>query len=186
MSESPARSVMNKPLFCIGLLLAGAAGAQPFFTEVTEQVGLDLLPLAGVQPRNIVFVDYDNDGFRDLFVTDANLPFVGRSRQIGLYHNTGNGRFVDRTALIPAHLHRVFGGAGAVFGDYDNDGDEDLFLPRWPHDVLLRNDRGTFVSADLDSDSLGTDTAVWLDYDRDGYLDLYAGNIFRLVRGICG
>ena len=182
MSATAARSVLNRPLIYICLSLAGAVGAQPFFTEVTEQVGLDLLPLNGTQPRNIVFVDYDNDGFRDLFVTDAETPSRG-PRQIGLYHNTGYGHFVDQTALIPAHLHRVLGGAGAVFGDYDNDGDEDLFLPRWPYDVLLRNDRGSFVSADLDSDSLLTDSAVWLDYDQDGYLDLYAGHALTDERG---
>ena len=67
-------------------------------------------------------------------------------------------------------------GAGAVFADYDNDGDEDLFLPRYPHNVLLRNDRGAFASTDLVSDSLATDTAIWLDYNNDGFLDLYATN----------
>ena len=74
--------------------------------------------------------------------------------------------------------HLGMAGAGAVFGDYDNDGDEDLFLPVWPHDVLLRNDRGAFVPVAFDTDTLGTDAAIWLDYDQDGYLDLYAANWF--------
>ena len=52
---------------CLSLLLAGAAPAQTFFTDVTEEVGLDLFP--GRQARNIVFVDYDNDGFQDVFIT---------------------------------------------------------------------------------------------------------------------
>ena len=159
--------------FCAHLLLASAAQAQSFFTEVTEQVGLEKF---GNHARNIVFVDYDNDGFLDVFLTENRTPFSGGPRRIGLFHNTGEGQFVDRTSLIPTHLHLGPGGAGAVFGDYDNDGDEDLFLPLWPHNLLLRNDRGAFASVDLAGDSLSTDGATWLDYDQDGYLDLYAAN----------
>ena len=169
---------LHTPSFvAVCLLLVATAGAQTFFTDVTEEVGLDLFP--GRQARNIVFVDYDNDGFQDLFITEDIIPaFFNAPRRIGLFRNTGDGHFVDQTDLIPPDLHVGMAGAGAVFGDYDNDGDEDLFLPVWPHDVLLRNDRGAFVPVALDTDTLGTDAAIWLDYDQDGYIDLYAANWF--------
>jgi len=71
--------------------------------------------------------------------------------------------------------------AGQVFADYDNDGDQDMFLPIWPHSALLRNDRGVFAevspAGDL-TDSLMTDNVIWLDFDRDGYLDLYASSLY--------
>ena len=158
--------------FGIGLLLAGSVSAQTIFTEATEEIGIRL---AGRSARNIVFVDYDNDGLQDIFLGE-NTYF---DRQIALFHNTGGGRSVDQTALIPNDLHQADGGSGAIFADYDNDGDQDLFLPVFPHNLLLRNDRETFSKVALvtgEPDTLGTDNAIWLDYDRDGYLDLYVGN----------
>jgi len=157
----------------LALLPAVPIAAQTLFTDVTEQVGLDAF--LGIEARNLVFVDYDNDGFQDVFITEN----VFSARRTGLFHNTGNGRLVDQTFRLPADLHRGDGSAGAIFGDYDNDGDEDLFLPVWPHNVLLRNDRGLFTQVNAGSDladSLWTDNAICLDYDRDGYLDLYVGS----------
>lgn len=174
---------MSRPIrlcsafFCASLLLVSAGGAQTLFTDVTEQVGLQVFP--GDHARNIVFVDYNNDGLLDVCITE-NRP----ARRIGLFRNTGDGRFVDQTFLIPSDLHVEDGGAGAIFGDYDNDGDEDLFLPVWPHNVLLRNDRGVFVRVEQPGDlggTVGTDSAVWLDYDRDGYLDLYVTNMIYVA-----
>ena len=155
------------------LLLASQLPAQTLFTDVTEEVGLDAFP--GHSARNVVFVDYDNDGHLDVFFTENAFS----PRRIGLFHNTGDGRFVDQTFRVPFDLHLEKGGSGGIFGDWDNDGDEDLFLPVSPHNVLLRNDRGVFTEADPGSDlsdSLQTRNAIWLDYDLDGYLDLYVGN----------
>jgi len=168
-SISPPRSAAFI-LLALSLLVIRSANTQPLFTDVTEPVGLEAFP--GRNARNVVFVDYDNDGFQDVFITENRSS----ARRIGLFHNTGDGRFVDQTFRMPTDLHIRDGGAGAIFGDYDNDGDEDLFLPVWPHNVLLRNDRGLFVQVDPGSDltdSLFTENAIWLDYDRDGYLDLY-------------
>ena len=170
IATAPRRQFARYWVGCLGWLLAGPVAAQPLFTDVTEQVGLDAFP--GEEARNVAFVDYDNDGFQDLFITE-NRTY---GRRIGLFHNTGDGRFEDQTFRVPADLHRADGRAGAIFGDYDNDGDEDLFLPVFPHNVLLRNDCGLFTRVDAGSDltdSLFTDSAIWLDYDQDGYLDLY-------------
>jgi len=157
---------------CTSLPLAGQPAAQTLFTDVTERTGLDAFP--GRSARNVVFVDYDNDGFQDVFIAENT---TSGPKRVGLYRNMGDGRFVDQTFVMPPGLHAVDGRGGAIFGDYDNDGDEDLFLPVYPHNVLLRNDRGVFSRVDPVgdlSDSLKTDGAIWLDYDRDGFLDLYA------------
>jgi len=157
----------------VSLLLAVPLAGQTLFTDVTEQT--ELGAFVGEEARNVVFVDFDNDGFQDVFITENTFS----SRRIGLYHNTGDGGLEDQTSRLPAELNLKNGGAGSIFGDYDNDGDEDLFLVAWPHNVLLRNDRGMFTRADPGSDltdSLQTENAVWLDYDRDGYLDLYVSS----------
>jgi len=174
MSADPSRRlvVLCCAVCCTSLLLAGQAVAQTLFTDVTEEAGLDAF--LGQSSRNVVFVDYDNDGLQDVLLADQVPPFA--PRLIGLYRNSGDGPFDDQTFLLPPDLHAVPGQAGAIFGDCDNDGDEDLFLPVYPHSVLLRNDRGLFTRADTTgdlTDSLSTDGAIWLDYDRDGFLDLY-------------
>ena len=177
MTASASRRLV--PLYCafvyLSLLLPSVGETQTLFTDVTEQVGLDAF--LGLNARNVVFVDFDNDGFQDVCFTENRSS----ARRIGLFRNTGNGRFVDQTFRLPADLHVERGRAGAIFGDYDNDGDEDLFLPVLVHNVLLHNDRGLFSRVDAGSDltdSLDTDNAIWLDYDRDGHLDLYVGNIY--------
>jgi len=156
----------------VSLLLAVPATAQTLFTDVTEEVGLDAFP--GRSARNVVFVDYDNDGFQDVFITENKF-----SRYIGLFHNAKDGRFEDQTFRVQTEYRFKEGWAGSIFGDYDNDGDEDLFLSAWPYNELLRNDRGLFIRIDPGNDLNGmyflTDNAIWLDYDRDGHLDLYVG-----------
>jgi hypothetical protein len=162
-------------LVSVSLLLAVPVAGQTLFTDLTEQVGLDAF--SGEEARNVVFVDFDNDGLQDVFITENEFS----PRRIALYHNTGDGRLVDQTFRLPAEFNLKSGGAGSVFGDYDNDGDEDLFLVAWPHNVLLRNDRGLFTQVDPGSDladSLQTENAIWMDYDRDGHLDLYVSSHF--------
>ena len=162
----------------LALWLAGPIGAQTLFTEVTEEAGLQAFPAT---VRGATFVDQDNDGFPDVFlVGDGWYPLPHRPRPIGLFRNTGDGRFEDQTVVLPPAVNHVIGGGDAAFGDYDNDGDQDLFLAVQPQNALLRNDRGRFGIADPGSDltdSMATDAAIWLDYDRDGYLDLYVGNL---------
>ena len=170
----------NGILLCVAcflaVLLANPSLAQTIFTEVTDEIGLR--PFPGPNPRSarsVVFSDYNNDGFQDLFVTENRYS----DRRISLFRNTGDGGLVDETFLIPEEYHIHDGWAGAIFGDYDNDGDDDLFLPAFPHNALLRNDRGRFTTVETESDlndSLETDNAIWLDYDRDGSLDLYVAS----------
>ena len=165
----------------LGLLLSGSAGAQEtFYSEVTDEAFA--APQFGM--RSTAFGDYDNDGWPDFFASEVFGP-----RSV-LVHNEGNGRFADLIATsIQGNVTQGIKGGGAIFGDYDNDGDLDLYVPQGSfggqriRNLLLRNDRGLLRDVSLEVgliDSLSTDNAIWLDYDRNGFLDLYTGNVGRL------
>jgi len=129
---------------------------------------------------SFTFVDYDHDGWPDMLGQGATDDYYI------LLHNEGNGTFRDRSALLS--MVPIYSNSGGKFGDYDNDGDLDLFLtggsiqrPLKRPDVLLRNDRGRFIDVTLEAaasllDSQITATAIWWDYDRDSWLDLYLGH----------
>lgn len=113
--------------------------------------------------------DYDNDGLADVFFC--------ASDQTSIYRNRGSFRFED--AVSRAGLSGVFCRAGASSADYDNDGWPDLAVlhDRKGADRLLRNERGRFrdvtASVGLSTGPAQTSSAVWLDFDRDGKLDLF-------------
>lgn len=125
-----------------------------------------------------VFLDYDNDGFWDLFVRRAYRPAL-------LFRNTGAGSFREVGAAagvgftVPFTSNSCFGG-GLSTGDFDNDGDTDLLvITRWAMELLLfrNNGNGTFTeiaeSAGLREDLYDYWSAPVGDYDRDGFLDVY-------------
>jgi hypothetical protein len=121
-------------------------------------------------PGGITAVDYDNDGWYDLFIPDG-----VESR---LFHNRRDGTFEDVTAR--AGLGGLCGVNVAVFADYDNDGCKDLFVSRtFDHNQLFHNNGdGTFTDVTAGS-GIGEDccatVAAWGDYNHDGLLDLYVG-----------
>ena len=123
--------------------------------------------------------DYDDDGYADLYVTNS-----GRGDRNVLYHNRGDGTFEDVTDLAGVGCGNATGGSmHAVWGDIDNDGDLDLYVAKWgePNQLFRNNGDGTFVdvSAFSGTDYWGyTNGATFLDYDRDGRLDLLVGNYF--------
>jgi len=149
----------------------------PRFPNVAPAVGLDTVTLAG----GVVVEDWDRDG--DFDVLTSSWPLSGPLRY---FENTGDGRFVERSA--EANLEGLTGGLNLVQADYDDDGDPDLLVLRgaWLREhgrhpsSLLRNDGGRFTDVTFEV-GLGeahhpTQTAAWADYDNDGDLDLYVGN----------
>jgi len=128
--------------------------------------------------------DYDDDGDPDLFVVNffGSIldPIAPESRhgRCALYRNDGNGRFTDvsRHAGVDAACF----GLGAAWGDYDNDGDLDLYVTSYGPNALYRNGGdGTFTDvtqpAGVGDDGFGAG-CVWADYDGDGLIDLYVCN----------
>ena len=122
------------------------------------------------------FADYDNDGFMDVF-------FSGDVTTDVLYRNRGDGTFVDVTATVG--LDALDKGHGVAWGDYDNDGLLDMYVPREGQlagtggTLYHNNGNGTFsdvtAAAGLTS-TANSWAAVWGDYDNDGLLDLFVTN----------
>jgi hypothetical protein len=139
-----------------------------------------IMPQVTSMGAAVSVADFDRDGHDDLYVTNS-----GEGSKNRLYRNRGDGTFEDvAERLGVADLNRPETGVsmGTVWGDYDNDGFEDLFLYRWGTPELFRNDGGRrFVRV---TEAVGlpawanVNTAVWLDFDRDGRLDLFLGGYY--------
>jgi len=127
------------------------------------------------------FFDYNGDGRPDVFAVNGGaLPGYAGERPLNrLYRNEGNGRFSDVTEA--AGVGTTAYGMGCCAGDYDNDGDQDLYVTCYgPNSLFRNNGDGTFTDvarrAGVAGDSVWSVGCAFLDYDSDGYLDLYAGN----------
>jgi len=160
------------------------------FSDVAQQAGLRAPIIYGYPDRvdyiletmgaGIAFLDYDNDGWLDIFVLsgthmDGN-PLGATNR---LYHNNRDGTFTDVTEK--AGLARTGWAFGITVADYNNDGFEDLFITYWGQNVLYRNNgNGTFTdvtkTAGLIQAPRWGSGCTWIDYDRDGNLDLFISN----------
>ncbi len=172
----------------------GKPSGRPFvarFTDVAKDAGLTHpCVYGGVDSKSyiievvgcgVAFLDYDNDGWLDVFVlsgTRLDGPPPGTTNR--LYKNNRNGTFTDVTEK--AGLTRTGWASAVTVGDYDNDGFDDLFVTYYGHNVLYHNNGdGTFT--DVTEKAGLRQTAVrygsgctWVDYDRDGRLDLFVAN----------
>ncbi len=182
-------------------LLATAAPQSPagqgsavVFTDITAAAGLAQARNVSGSPYNKQFLleemgcgvalfDYDNDGWLDIFLVNGSSldPKVRDSRPTSyLFHNNRNGTFTDVTKK--AGLTHSGWGQGCCVGDYDNDGFDDLFVTYWGHNVLYRNNGdGTFTDVSEKAGVAGSGTrwgagCCFLDYDRDGHLDLFVAS----------
>src|SRR6266436_4400067 len=127
------------------------------------------------------FIDYDNDGWADLFVlsgTRLGGPPSGTTNR--LYKNNRDGTFTDVTEK--AGLHSVGWACGVCIGDYNNDGFDDIFCSNFGQNALYRNNGdGTFTDV-TKAAGLWSHEQYWgagcsfVDYDRDGHLDLFVSN----------
>src|SRR6266704_4936948 len=127
------------------------------------------------------FIDYDNDGWPDIvLVNGENWPgHPGPASTLKLYHNNHDGTFTDVTRQ--AGLAIPMFGLGVAVGDYDNDGYDDLFITALGQSHLFHNNgNGTFSdvtkAAGMWGPSEFSTSAAWVDYDRDGKLDLVVSN----------
>lgn len=164
------------------------------FVDATEASGVDFVNVSGSREKNyilelngggVALLDYDGDGRVDVFlVNGSRLPpphgaGVGASPPTdALYRNLGGLRFENVTRK--AGLVESGWGCGVASGDYDNDGDPDLYVTNHGADRLWRNNGdGTFTDVTASSgtgDRRWGSSAAFLDYDRDGHLDLFVVN----------
>ena len=162
------------------------------FDDVAARAGLKSPTIFGGRNENkyivettgcgAAFFDYDNDGWLDIFLVNGQRfddnQFPNPTNR--LLHNNRDGTFTDVTEK--AGLVRTGWGQGVCIGDYNNDGFDDLFITYWGRNVLYRNNGdGTFTDV-TKAAGLLSEKAKWgtggafLDYDRDGWLDLFVAN----------
>ena len=170
--------------------LAPAAPTNVQFTDVTETAGIHFQHNNGAfgekylpetMGSGVAFFDFDSDGDQDLlFVNGMDWPGhrTGARSTAALYRNRGDGTFDDVTR--GSGFDREIYGMGLAIGDYDGDGDPDVYLTALGPNVLLRNDgEGKFTdvtrTAGVGDPGFGS-SATWLDYDGDGDLDLFVLN----------
>ena len=193
-------SVKTEILLLTCLILIGctvipsAAETTLYFTDQTQQAGIHFKHINGASEQKYLpetmgsgglFFDYDNDGHLDIYLvnsgtlSDRPQPYRHPDHTNILYHNQGDGTFVDVTADAGLQQNRGYG-MGCLAADYDNDGDADLYLTNFGKNQLYRNNGdGTF--ADVTSragvgDGNWSVSASFGDFDLDGYLDLYVAN----------
>ena len=167
------------------------------FIDVARESGLNVKTIYGGEHRNkyllettgcgVAFYDYDNDGWLDVFLVNGwrleGFP-SGQEPISHLFKNNRDGTFTDVT--LKAGLKHSGWGQGVCIGDYDNDGFEDLFITYYGKNVLYHNNGdGTFTDVSEKAGVAGKTTrwgtgCAFVDYDRDGHLDLFIANYIDL------
>jgi len=160
---------------------AKAAGINFVHSSATLDPKLQhIMPQVASMGAAVSIVDFDRDGLLDIYVTNS-----GEGSHNALYRNLGNGTFRDVAAevgLADVNLPGTGVSTGAVWGDYDNDGYEDVLIYKWGKPELFHNDGGKHFTRVTEQAGLpkwvNANTAIWLDYDRDGKLDLFLGGYY--------
>ncbi len=176
-----------KPAALLWLALMAAPAPVAEYRDVARQAGLTAaFPNGGEHAKRFIlettgsgaaFLDYDNDGLPDIFLVSGE---GGTNR---LYHNNGGGRFTEVTSAMG--LTSSGWGQGVCAGDFDNDGYTDLFVTYWGQNHLYRNVGGKRFEdvterAGLRQDRTRYNTGcAFVDYDRDGHLDLVLANYLQ-------
>ncbi|MGA2299395.1 MAG: CRTAC1 family protein [Candidatus Acidiferrum sp.] len=168
----------------------GSSASTVTFRDITQRAGIHFVHnnaafgkkyLPETMGPGVAFIDYDNDGWPDIFIVNG-MDWPGHASKHStpkLYHNNHDGTFTDVTHK--AGLDVEMFGMGVAVGDYDNDGYDDLFVTALGQNRLFHNNgNGTFTDVTQKAGLLGpkefSTSAAWVDYDRDGKLDLVVAN----------
>jgi enediyne biosynthesis protein E4 len=179
-------------LLAAALASAGASSEVPQFLEVGRQARIDTVVVSGEAREKrfllesvgggLAVIDYDNDGWIDLFILNGGTIENSRSgvskHPSALYRNNHDGTFTNVTAAAAIRNHHW--GKGALAADFNNDGFQDLYIANYGPDLLyMNNGNGTFKDCTARAgvgDPRWSSAASAADYDRDGDLDLFVVN----------
>ncbi len=190
-------TIVTVIVIAAGALMAGSVTGPIVFEEIAERAGLTFVSDSSPTPNKnqpetmvagVALFDYDNDGYLDVYVVNgAAIPSLkkeGPKYWNRLYHNNHDGTFTDVTEK--AGVAGEGYGMGVAIGDYDNDGWPDIYVVNTGKNQLFHNNHdGTFTDVTdkagvgggmLDGKKMWSVSAVWVDYNNDGLLDLFVSN----------
>jgi hypothetical protein len=189
-ASTPSSTLSPSPVPAAEPAATAASPSRPSgpieFTDVTAQAGIHFKHNSGAFGKKylpetmgsgVCFLDYDNDGWQDIFLVNS-MDWPGHKSGKSfpaLYHNNHDGTFTDVTQQAGLAVESY--GLGCAVADYDNDGFEDIYLTTVGSNHLFRN-LGNGKFADVTAKAGVADpgfsaSAVWFDYDNDGKLDLF-------------
>ena len=191
--RSPAPLLLCSPAAALlALVVSQPAPVVPTFVDRARDAGINTLVVSG-DPKEkryliesvgggLAVIDYDNDGWMDLYVVNGatiESARAGNKRfSSALYRNNHDGTFTDVTAK--AGVANGYWGKGALAADFNNDGFQDLYVVNYGPNILYLNNRdGTFTDVTAKAgvgDPRWSSAAAAADYDRDGDLDLFVVN----------
>lgn len=166
-----------------------------YFRRVNQQAGIDFKhrpPQLDARVSHIAkqiasvgaavsICDFDNDGWNDIYLTNS-----GSGTPNALYHNKKDGTFEDVAPLVGIADVNVKGtgfSMGSSWGDFDNDGYDDMILYKWGRPELFRNIKGVRFERITEGSGLpewaNSNTAIWFDFNNDGLLDIFIGGYYR-------
>jgi hypothetical protein len=168
-----------------------APPAKITFEDITRAAGIHFIHNNGsfgqkwlpeTMGSGVAFLDYDNDGWQDILIVNG-MDWPGHVRHrstLALYHNNHDGTFTDVTEKAGLASVEMYG-MGVAIGDYNNDGYDDILVTALGQNHLFRNNgNGTFTDVTKQAGLWGPNEfstgAAWVDYDRDGHLDLVVVN----------
>ncbi len=183
-ADEPAKVDANTAIERYGFYfeeVAKQSGVEFVHTAPTLDPKLDhIMPQIASMGAGVAVSDFNRDGWPDFYVTNS-----GEDSRNALYRNNQDGTFTDvaeQFGVADVNRRETGVSMGAVWGDYDNDGFEDLFVYKWGQPELFRNNNGNGFTLATDTAGLAgwinANTAIWFDYDRDGLLDLFIGGYF--------
>jgi hypothetical protein len=195
--KGPAETVKEAPTVLPEVQARDAEPPEVSFTDITLAAGITFVPENGATGKKLLpetmgpgcaFLDHDADGDPDILFLNGRpwpgspRPAPGAPPTLALYENDGTGRFKDITA--GSGLDVTLYGMGAAVGDYDNDGDADVYVTAVGENRLFQNAGGRFEDVTARAGVAGSASdwstgAAFLDHDADGDLDLFVSNYVR-------